>query len=181
MTVSLTIHALPKRVPDAFTDLYSTLEAVDGAITVVATDSAEQAAAGRSVLAIVDPAAFTLGDLDTLASHLPGDADVTFVVGDGYLGTDDGSVLSGALAAGAVSVCRSLALDKGRTGRANVVCVPQAMFGGTSSLRGPLPTRTEPVDVAHAIAYLAGPSGAYVSGQTLFVNGGRHIFSSQTA
>ncbi|HEX7338566.1 MAG TPA: 3-oxoacyl-ACP reductase FabG [Rhodanobacteraceae bacterium] len=33
----------------------------------------------------------------------------------------------------------------------------------------------QPEDVAHAVAFLAGPSGAYVTGETLHVNGGMYM------
>ena len=33
----------------------------------------------------------------------------------------------------------------------------------------------EPADIARAVAFLAGPSAAYITGQTLHVNGGMHM------
>ncbi len=33
----------------------------------------------------------------------------------------------------------------------------------------------EPADIAHAVAFLAGPGGAYVTGETLHVNGGMYM------
>lgn len=103
------------------------------------------------------------------------------VVGDGYLGTDGTGTAAAMYGASAVSLIRSLALTRDRPGRSNVVVVPDGMIGPSGSQRGPLKQPTEIDDVAHAICYLLGPTGSYVSGQTLFVNGGRHLFSSQTA
>ncbi len=39
----------------------------------------------------------------------------------------------------------------------------------------PLGRLGRPEDIAHAVAYLAGPEGAYVTGTTLHVNGGMHM------
>jgi 3-oxoacyl-[acyl-carrier protein] reductase len=36
----------------------------------------------------------------------------------------------------------------------------------------PLARLGEPQDIAHAVAFLAGPQGAYITGSTLHVNGG---------
>ena len=33
----------------------------------------------------------------------------------------------------------------------------------------------EPADVARAVAFLAGPAGAYITGETLHVNGGMYM------
>jgi len=41
--------------------------------------------------------------------------------------------------------------------------------------RIPLGRLGKPDDVAHAVAYLAGPGGAYVTGTTLHVNGGMYV------
>ncbi len=109
------------------------------------------------------------------------DINVVFVIGDGYLGTDLDDLNTAMAGAAAVSAVRSLALTRKRPGRSNVVAVPDALLGRTGSQRGPLGQPTEVEDVAHAVAYLIGDTGNYVSGQTLFVNGGRHLFSSQTA
>jgi 3-oxoacyl-[acyl-carrier protein] reductase len=38
--------------------------------------------------------------------------------------------------------------------------------------RVPLARFGTPEDVAHAVAFLAGPRGAYITGSTLHVNGG---------
>jgi 3-oxoacyl-[acyl-carrier protein] reductase len=41
--------------------------------------------------------------------------------------------------------------------------------------RIPLARLGSPEDVAHAVAYLTGPGGAYVTGTTLHVNGGMYM------
>ena len=33
----------------------------------------------------------------------------------------------------------------------------------------------DPADIAHAVAFLAGPTGAYITGETLHVNGGMYM------
>ena len=39
----------------------------------------------------------------------------------------------------------------------------------------PLGHLGKPADIAHAVAYLASPQAAYVTGQELHVNGGMHM------
>jgi len=39
----------------------------------------------------------------------------------------------------------------------------------------PLGHLGQPDDIAHAVAYLAGPGAGYVTGQELHVNGGMHM------
>ena len=39
----------------------------------------------------------------------------------------------------------------------------------------PLGRLGEPADIAHAVAYLASPQAAYVTGQELHVNGGMYM------
>lgn len=105
---------------------------------------------------------------------------VIAVVDDSYLGSGDNrgeAQVSGA----AVAAVRSLAVQRGTTVRANAICVPEGLTGVTGELRGPLPDDVEVDDVVSAIGLLAGPDGGYLSGQVLFVDGGRHLFSSLTA
>ena len=33
----------------------------------------------------------------------------------------------------------------------------------------------DPADIAHAVAFLAGPTGAYITGETMHVNGGMYM------
>jgi len=110
-----------------------------------------------------------------------GAATLVFVVGDGYLGTDVED-LSGALGgASAVAAARSLAVRTGSPRRANVVCIPERFLGSTGVLRGPLAAEVEVGDIADAVAFLLSDDAGYVHGQVLFVDGGRHLFSSMTA
>jgi 3-oxoacyl-[acyl-carrier protein] reductase len=39
----------------------------------------------------------------------------------------------------------------------------------------PLGHLGKPADIAHAVAYLASPQAAYITGQELHVNGGMHM------
>lgn len=107
--------------------------------------------------------------------------DVVIIVGDGFLGTDVGQLAPAMGAAAAVTIVRSIAVRRGRSGRANVVCVPAAMFGTEGAQRGPLARTTDMGDIANAIAFLLDEQAGYVTGQVLFVNGGRHLFSSMSA
>jgi hypothetical protein len=105
---------------------------------------------------------------------------VVAVVEDSYLGTDAGreqAMVSGA----AVALVRSLAVRRGTTVRANAICVPTSTGGNWTELTGPLPLEPTVDDVMEAIDFLAGPDGGYVSGQVLYVNGGRQLFSSLTS
>lgn len=124
-------------------------------------------------------AASVLGEIAELGS-LPA-LDIVFVVGDAYLGTDAPALEGAMVAAAAVTASRSLAVRRGATTRANVVCVPAALLGIEGAQRGPLPAPVELADVAAGVAFLLGDSGSYLNGQVLFVNGGRQLFSSQTA
>ena len=65
--------------------------------------------------------------------------------------------------------------------RANAVATPDAMFGRSSEMRGPLAGTIAVAEIADVIGFLMGPDSPYVSGQVLFADGGRHLFSSHTA
>jgi hypothetical protein len=106
---------------------------------------------------------------------------IVFVVGDGWLGTDSDQVRLAAQSATALSLARSMAVRRSGGLRANVVCVPESMFGLETELRGPLPQRVELEDVANAVGFLLGDDSGYISGQVLFVDSGRHLFSSLSA
>jgi len=183
----------PDRLPPGFEGLGDDLRNELGAEDVVFLPSLDDPA-GRSgastddVLVAIPEAALGVGDeassgvaagLQVLAD-VPVDS-VAVIVGDGYLGTDGDHANASATAASAVSLVRSMAVRRDGGRRANAVCVPDALFGNQSSQRGPLPQPVETADVAHAVAFLLGAGGNYLSGQVLHVNGGRHLFSSQTA
>jgi hypothetical protein len=104
-----------------------------------------------------------------------------FVVGDGYLGSDGSDVAGTMLGGAAVAAARSLAIREGAKGRANVVCLPEQLFGRTTSQCGPLPLTVGKGDVVDALAYFLSEGGSYLNGQVLFVNAGRQLFSSMTA
>lgn len=120
----------------------------------------------------------TLSWMERLDSDDP--VNVIAVVEDAYLGTDAGrepARVSGA----AVALVRSLAIGRGTTVRANAICVPTSANDAVTDLKGPLPLEPTVDDVMEAIDFLAGPDGGYVSGQVLYVNGGRQLFSSLTS
>ncbi len=192
MTAARTIAVWPSEVTAPFDDLYDALDSLlpehhldafddlDGLPDVLSERSPE------AVVLVIDPGSVTsIGDrtiatvLATLGDHP--DVSIAVIAGDGYLGTDgvtDASCLLGAMA---VSGVRSLALRRHRPGRSNVFCVPQSAYDTSTSLRGPIAQPTETVDVANALAFLLDETGRYVSGDVLYVNGGRHLFSSHTA
>jgi NAD(P)-dependent dehydrogenase (short-subunit alcohol dehydrogenase family) len=99
----------------------------------------------------------------------------------GRAGTGLGISLYGAAKAGAVGLSRHLAVELGPFG-VTVNCVSLGVIerpdGGAGGMVKGYPTRRlgRPADVAGAIAYLASDEAAWVTGQTLPVNGG--IFTS---
>ena len=99
----------------------------------------------------------------------------------GRTGTSLGISLYGAAKAGAVGLSRHLAVELGPFG-ITVNCVSLGVIeradggGGGMAKRYPARRLGRPADVAGAIAYLASDEAAWVTGQTLPVNGG--IFTS---
>jgi NAD(P)-dependent dehydrogenase (short-subunit alcohol dehydrogenase family) len=99
----------------------------------------------------------------------------------GRTGTDLGISLYGAAKAAAVGLSRHLAVELGPFG-VTVNCVSLGVIeradGGGGGMAKRYPTRRlgRPADVAGAIAYLTSDEAAWVTGQTLPVNGG--IFTS---
>lgn len=192
MTAARTIAVWPAEVTAPFDDLWRALDGLLPAHDLTTFDDLDDLTNVLSernpeaVVLVVDPGSVTsVGDrtiataLATLGDHP--DVSVAVVAGDGYLGTDGAADPSCLLGAIAVSGVRSLALRRHRPGRSNVVCVPQSAYDTSTSLRGPIAQPTETVDVAHALAFLIDETGRYVSGDVLYVNGGRHLFSSHTA
>ena len=99
----------------------------------------------------------------------------------GRAGTGLGISLYGAAKAAAVGLSRHLAVELGPFG-VTVNCVSLGVIeradGGGQGMAKGYPTRRlgRPADVAGAVAYLASDEAAWVTGQTLPVNGG--IFTS---
>lgn len=179
----------PSELPGALDGLFTRVADASGAAEVVRLDHLSDAASGAAdeVLLAVPEAAVAGGAspgevLDGLralgATDGPG---VLLVVGDGYLGTDVRDLAAASVGAAAVAAVRSLAVRRRGSRRANVVCVPEGLLGEAGDLRGPLRQPVELVDVVEAAAFLLGDGGRYLSGQVLFVDGGRHLFSSMTA
>lgn len=108
-------------------------------------------------------------------------ADVVAIVTDDYLGSDGEDLLSPRISAGAVAAVRAKATRRGAARRANAVCIPVKLVGPEPAQRGPLAHETDWHDVASAVTFLLDPSNAYLHGQVLFVDGGRHLFSSMSA
>jgi hypothetical protein len=194
MTATSSIHAWPPVLPSHFDGFYDSVEGLLADHTVNRIDEIvdvcnahSDTGLPNSVLFVVDPTATNeTGFADSLRGTIEAiranpELNTVFVVGDGYLGTDGADFVAPMLGAAAVSAVRSLALTRNRSGRSNVICVPDAMFDAAGTQRGPLTQSTEAIDVAHSVAFLLGESGQYVSGQTMFVDGGRHLFSSHTA
>ena len=189
------LHVWPGALPDTLMRLYDAVGALLEHHQVTPVGNIEDIAQSRDDTDAVTTSALVVLDAPTTADpsfpdrfrstvgrlQAAPDVNVVFVIGDGYLGTDLDDLTPARAGASAVSAMRSLALTRNRPGRSNIVAVPDALLGHTGSQRGPLAQSTEVDDVAHAVAYLVGDTGNYVSGQTLFVNGGRHLFSSQTA
>jgi len=184
----------PAELPPGLTGLYEAVAALHDAAVVEPLhdlcDAAARIEAGpgdATVLVAVPDAAvgahrtagevgeqvMGLGAVEGLASVL--------VVGDGWLGTDADDLGGALVGSAAVTTARSIAVRRGGTSRANVVAVPQALFGVATSQRGPLRQPTELADIANAAGLLLSDAGGYLSGQVLFVDGGRHLFSSLTA
>jgi hypothetical protein len=186
-----TLFAWPAEPPDALAGLYQAVaDHLDIPSVTPLDDPTSLPASGDdapdtavvaivdSALAASDPAAVLTG-LAALADRQG--FDLVVVVGDGWLGTDGPRSSTGMVGAAAVSAVRSIAVRSDRSGRANAVCVPESLFGPAGSQRAPLAQAVETEDVANAVAFLLADTGGYLNGQVLFVNGGRHLFSSMTA
>jgi len=156
-------------------DLAGLGDAVSDRLGEPVTIPGDPAGADRLVV-IVDGSGDAVGPAVESAAAV-----IVFVVGDGYLGTDVGDLSAALGGAAAVAAARSLAVRRGSHGRANVVCVPEGFFGMSGELRGPLAHEVGVGDIADAVAFLLSDDAGYVHGQVLFVDGGRHLFSSMTA
>jgi hypothetical protein len=172
--------AWPPDPPPALGDLYARVAEELGATLVTVQSLADLGTSDehRSVLLVAHTAS-GLRELEAYADQA--DFDMVAVVSDGYLGTDGPSVESAMHGGAAIAVVRSIAVRRGSDARANVVCVPESLFGEQGSQRAPLRQEVEVEDVAHAVAFFLDASGGYLNGQVLFANGGRHVFSSMSA
>lgn len=121
-----------------------------------------------------------------IASLLQWDAqhdqqDLIVIVGSGFVGTDHRDPGAAMTAAAAVSLVRSRAARKNGRSRSNAVAVPEHLFGIVTEHRGPLAVQGSVEDAATAVAFLMSQDAGYLTGQVLFADGGRHLFSSMTS
>lgn len=181
----------PERLPESLDALYAkAAEQLGAQVTPLAglEEVSTRRSGERDVLVAVIDAALVSGQTTpaevvsalSILAHQP-DLDLVAIVSDGYIGSDATDVGHSLAGAATISALRSMAVRKGTTCRANVVCVPEAMFGIASTQRGPLAHTVDVDDVVAAVTFLLGSSGTYLNGQVLFVDGGRHLFSSMTA
>ena len=114
-----------------------------------------------------------------------GGGSIVALTGSGVLTGAVGKVHSSAAKSGLTGMIRALARELGGRGiRAN--CVAPGMIDTTRpdyraprrSPKGliPLERQGEPEEIAAAVRFLCGPGATYVTGQTIHVNGGRHMF-----
>ena len=197
-----TLYCWPSRLPSSLDGLYEQVASQAGFDVVQCLDAlsevtavralqeesgATDALASDALVAVIDAA--VLSEMVSPADVIEGlqavagqsVLDLVVVVGDGYLSTDIADLGPTMLAASAVAAARALAVRRGSQRRANVVCIPDAMFGRASTQRGALLQQVECVDVTNAVAFLLGAGASYLSGQVLFVDGGRQLFSSHSA
>ena len=183
------IYTWPEDLPATLEGLYEAIVDRTGDKLVPSgelSSIAHNAGAGDAVVVVLDAGVrdgvSTSDVLEGVRSlALLKDVVVVFVVGDGYLGTDDPDLSTSMSAAAAVSAARSVSIRRRAGTRANVVCIPGSFFGDVGSQRGPLAQAVECTDVAAAAAFFLGDEATYVNGQVLFVNGGRQVFSSMSA
>ena len=187
------VFTWPEQLPSSLDGFFATVRTGVGDAEFVPLRKLDELAAARSggefdALLIVFDAALTSGE-STVGEAVDGiralatseNLNVVVVVSDGFLGTDVDDLSAATGGAGAVAAVRSIAVRRGVTSRANVVCVPAALFGDEGSQRGPIPQPVECRDVAEAATFFLDDANTYLNGQVLFVNGGRHLFSSLSA
>ncbi|HSJ27719.1 MAG TPA: hypothetical protein VLB67_05865, partial [Acidimicrobiia bacterium] len=156
-----TLFVWPAEPPTRLAGLYGAIADQLGPATVVPIDDPAdlpdlpEDPPASAVVVIVDSllAASEAGTVLTGLADLADRQvfDLVVVVGDGWLGTDGPRSSTGMVEAAAVSAVRSLAVRSDRSGRANVISVPEALFGPSGTQRAPLSQAVEPEDVAHAV------------------------------
>ena len=141
----------------------------------------QQASAG--VVAVVSAADADVGDLAEILPGFAALAPLAVIVSDAFLGTDVAQLSTASRAAGAVAIVRSLGARRTAPVRANVIAVPAELIDPDTEteLRGPLAHRTDIADLAAIADYLLSDDAGYLTGQVIFANGGRHLFSALTA
>ncbi len=187
------IFTWPAELPSSLDGFFTAVEAGAGGAPLVELQSLD---AFRSVrdgdepdsLLIIPDAALELGGSTVgevtdglLALATAENLNTVVITGDGMLGVDTDDFADAMCGAAAVAAVRSIAVRRGSTSRANVICVPAAVFGSEGSQRGAIPQPVESIDVAEAALFFLSDENTYLNGQVLFVNGGRHLFSSLSA
>jgi hypothetical protein len=153
---------------------------LDASVATIDLDEVRSAAGPALVVltgAASDPALFT--DLDRAVSART--APTALVIGDGWIGTEGPDLAAAIVGAGAVALARSIAVRRRPTGRVNVVCVPERLVGEAGAQRGPLAIEIASADVAEVVGFVLSEKSSYIDGQVLYADGGRQLFSSQTA
>lgn len=169
----------PRRLDPWFADLPERLAQLFDPVGDFDLDSAPAGATVVLVLpADADRSTRAIEWLERLESDRP--LNLIVVADDSYLGTESVPERA-AICGAAVSAVRSLAVKRGTKVRANVVCLPETVYGVSTELIGPLRLEPEIGDLVEAVRLFAGADGDYLSGQVLFVNGGRQLFSSHTS
>lgn len=105
---------------------------------------------------------------------------IVAITSDGYLGTDLADPADSVMGAAVVAAVRAIAVSRNQV-RANVVAIAEGLLGVVGEHRGPLAHVTGVADVVEAVLFLMNPENSYLSGQVLFVDSGRHLFSSHSS
>ena len=173
----------PSTLPATLADLPQRVAETLGAQATVIDEHSELASASGPLLIVLGNPHLAITEfLTSLDRVISAREDPTaIVIGDGWIGTDGPGIEAALAGASAVAVTRSVAARRTRTGRVNIVCVPEALLGDAGEQRGPLTLDIQSAEVADVAAFLLGDESSYIDGQVLYANGGRQLFSSLTA
>jgi Enoyl-(Acyl carrier protein) reductase len=176
-----TWHLFPDELPGTLMNLQETLAWFIGPPSPFESLGELRSSDEPIVLVVAEQASANL-IVEWLAGvRTDAEMDIVAIVPDGYLGTDGGDRVLAASGASVVSSIRSLAGTRGTTVRANAVAIPDAMVGAAGEMSGPLAHATSVEDVAEVVSFLLNADNGYISGQVIYADGGRHLFSSHTS